>query len=146
MSDAVEAPDGWREFIVDDAFQTHNGPLFIADPFEASEEEPLRLGFRVAERHCGFPGICHGGMIATVLDNAVGRSVQKSCGVDGAPTISLHIEYLNAARQGDWVESRVRMLRKTRSLAFVDALLVGPKGPVAKASGIFKLPSGGASA
>ncbi len=141
MTDSVDVPEGWREFVVDDEFQIHNGPLFLADPFEGTEEEPLRLGFRVAEKHCGFPGMCHGGMIAMVLDNALGRSVQKGCGVDGAPTISLQVDFISAAKLGDWVESRVRLLRKTRSLAFVDATLIGPKGIVAKASGIFKLPT-----
>jgi acyl-coenzyme A thioesterase PaaI-like protein len=141
MSEAAGAPEGWREFVVEDPFQAHNGPLYIADPFDGSDDEPLRLGFRVAEKHCGFPGICHGGMIAMVLDNAIGRSVQKACGVSVAPTISLHVEYLNAAALGEWIESRVEVLRTTRSLAFVDALLVGPKGNLAKASAIFKLPS-----
>ncbi len=141
MSETLDAPAGWREFVVDDAFQIHNGPLFLADPFDGTDEEPLRLGFRVAEKHCGFPGMCHGGMIAMVLDNALGRSVQKACGVDGAPTISLQVDYLSAAKLGEWIESRVRVLRKTRSLAFVDATLVGSKGIVAKASGIFKLAS-----
>ena len=134
-------PDGWREFEVEDPFQEHNGPLYIADPFEGSDDEPLRLGFRVADKHCGFPGVCHGGMIAMVLDNAIGRSVQKACDVTAAPTVSLHVEYLSAALLGEWIESRVQVLRTTRSLAFVDALLVGPKGSVAKASAIFKLPS-----
>lgn len=141
MTENLRPPEGWREFAVDDAFQTHNGPLFIADPFEGSEEEPLRLGFRVAEKHCGFPGMCHGGMIAMVLDNAIGRSVQKACDVTVVPTVSLHVEYMNGAAIGDWIESRVRVLRTTRSLAFVDALLIGPRGVVAKASAIFKLPS-----
>lgn len=134
-------PAGWVEFAVDDPFQEHNGPLYVAEPFEATEEEPLRLGFRVAERHCGFPGMCHGGMIATVLDNALGRSVQKACGIDGAPTISLHVDYMNAARVGDWLESRVRILRKTRRMVFLDALLIGPAGIIAKGSGVFRLPS-----
>ena len=141
MTEIADAPDGWREFAVDDEFQMHNGPLYIADTFESSDEEPIRLGFRVADKHCGFPGMCHGGMIAMVLDNAIGRSVQKACGVSVAPTISLHVEYLSAAALGEWIESRVQVLRTTRSLAFVDALLVGPNGNVAKASAIFKLPS-----
>jgi acyl-coenzyme A thioesterase PaaI-like protein len=146
MTETAGPPDGWREFVVEDPFQAHNGPLYIADPFAGTEDEPLRLGFRVADKHCGFPGMCHGGMIAMVLDNALGRSVQKACGITVAPTVSLHVEYMNAAPLGDWIESRVRILRKTRSLAFVDALLVGQKGTIAKASAIFKLPSQQASA
>jgi uncharacterized protein (TIGR00369 family) len=141
MGEILGPPEGWREFVVEDPFQEHNGPLYIADPFAGSEEEPLRLGFRVAEKHCGFPGMCHGGMIAMVLDNAIGRSVQKACSVAVAPTVSLNVDYLNAAMLGEWIESRVRVLRTTRSLAFLDALLVGPKGTIARASAIFKLPS-----
>lgn len=136
-----QPPEGWAEFTVDDQFQTNNGPLFIATPFDGTDEEPLRLGFRVAEKHCGFPGICHGGMIAMVLDNALGRSVQKACDVTIAPTVSLHVDYMNAGRLGDWLESRVRILRKTRSMVFLDALLVGPAGTIAKGSAVFKLPS-----
>lgn len=136
-----QPPEGWVEFAVDDPFQANNGPLFVAAPFDGTDEEPLRLGFRVADKHCGFPGICHGGMIAMVLDNALGRSVQKACDVVIAPTVSLHIDYMNAAALGEWVESRVRILRKTRRMVFLDALLVGPNGIIAKGSGVFKLPS-----
>jgi acyl-coenzyme A thioesterase PaaI-like protein len=136
-----QPPEGWAKFAIGDPFQANNGPLYIAEPFEGTMEEPLRLGFRVAENHCGFPGICHGGMIAMVLDNAMGRSIQKACDVAITPTISLHIDYMNAASLGEWVESRVRLLHKTRRMVFLDALLVGPAGIIAKGSGVFKLPS-----
>src|SRR5688500_17676087 len=125
MSEAAGPPGGWSEFVVNDGFQTHNGPIYIADPFESTDDEPVRLGFRVLEKHCGYPGVCHGGWIATVLDNSIGRSVKIACQVEGAPTVALNIEYLSAALLGEWIETRVQVLRKTRILAFVDAMLVG---------------------
>jgi acyl-coenzyme A thioesterase PaaI-like protein len=40
---------------------------------------------------------------------------------------------------GHWIESRVRIMRRGRSIVFADVLLQGPKGPVAHGTTVFKL-------
>src|SRR3954469_10719713 len=126
----LAAPAGWSVLHPDDPFNRKNGPFFIADPFEATETEPARIGFRVGAHNCSFAGICHGGVIASVLDIALGQSIQRACGAAHTPTMSLAIDFVRRADVGEWLESRVRILKMTRSVAFCDTLLVGPNGNV----------------
>lgn len=135
----MNAPAGWRMLPFEDAYQEQNGPYFIADPFEASESEPMRFAFRVGAHNCSFAGICHGGMISASLDIVMGRSMARLCGVAHAPTVSMSVDFMRAANLGDWIESRVRILRRTRSMVFCDAMLMGPGGPVARGNAVFKL-------
>jgi uncharacterized protein (TIGR00369 family) len=134
------AGEGWAVLHPEDRFNEANGPFFADPVFEGTASEPARIGFRVRGHNCSFAGTCHGGVIASALDIALGHSAQAASGASHAPTISLSVDFLAAAKEGDWLESRVRILRTTRSLVFADGTLVGPDGPVARASGVFKIP------
>lgn len=135
------APEGWRQLDLGDPFLARIGPLFIADNFAGSADEPARFGIRIEAHHCSFAGAGHGGLIASVLDIALGRSTTALCEVPHAPTVTLTVDFLRAAMVGDWLESRVRILRRTRSMVFCDGTLIGPSGVVARANAVFKLPS-----
>ena len=134
-------PPGWRTIELDDPFNDRNGPFYIADPFDGGELEPARIGLRILRHNCSFAGVAHGGVLASVLDIALGQSIQTASGHRHTPTMSLVVDFMRKADLGDWLESRVRLLRMTRSVAFCDATLLGPHGPVARGSGVFKLPS-----
>lgn len=138
MPSDEEAPPGWRELRSDDPFNGHNGPFYFADSFEPEQFEVFRMGFRVSRHHCSCAGTCHGGVLAAVLDIALGQSAQRALEAGHAPTISLSIDYMRPASIDEWLESRVRVLKLTRSAAFCDGLLIGRHGNVARASGVFK--------
>lgn len=140
MSGAV--PDGFRPLDLGDPFLARIGPMYIAEPFAGDDDEPARFGIRIEPHHCSFAGTCHGGLIATVLDIVLGRSMTALCGVPHAPTMTITVDFLRVGKVGDWLESRVRILRRTRSVVFCDAVLLGPDGAVARANAVFKLPSG----
>jgi uncharacterized protein (TIGR00369 family) len=144
MKEHVEltgAPEGWLQLHSDDPFNQTNGPFYVKDGFAGDNIEPARIGFRVNSQNCSFAGICHGGVIASALDIALGHSAQTCTGARHTPTISLNVDFLAAASEGEWLESRVRIIRKTRRLVFADSLLVGQKGSVARATGVFKIPA-----
>ena len=130
---------GWTRLDLNDPFLDRVGPVFIADGFPATDLEPARFGVRIEPHHCNFAGICHGGMLATVLDIALGRSMAALIEGAHAPTVTLTIDFMRAAMLGDWLESRVRILRRTRSMVFCDAVLTGPGGTVARGNAVFKL-------
>ena len=60
---------------------------------------------------------------------------------DGAflPTISLQIDYLAPAAIGVWVQGEAEVLRMTRNMIFMQAIIKGDDTPIARVSGIFKL-------
>ena len=69
-------------------------------PFSRDEERRIVFGvFRLGERYQGAPGIAHGGIVALVLDEALGK-VSKFCGVS-AVTAELNVEYLRPVRIGE---------------------------------------------
>ncbi len=136
----MTAPAGWKLWDFQDPFQFQNGPYFYADPFEATAEEPIRFAFRVGPHNCSLAGnICHGGIIAASIDTFIGRNIARACNVEHLPTVSLSVEFMRAAELGHWIESRVRIMRRGRSIVFADVVLLGPKGPVAHGTTVFKL-------
>lgn len=134
-------PAGWKELHPEDPFNRCNGPYYVAQDCPLDVGEPSRLGFLVSEDNCNYVGICHGGQIGAALDIALGSAVQAATGASHTPTITLTVDFMRPALKGEWIESRVRLLRTTRSVAFIDGILIGPGGTVARASGVFKLPS-----
>ncbi len=129
---------GWS-LIDQGPFEILTGPLFRTT-LDLPPDEPLRIGFRVGPQHCNFNGPCHGGMISTFLDMALGLSMfEATKALPNSPTMTLTVDFLGAAMAGDWIESRTRVLQATYRTAFCDATAVGPNGLVARANGIFKL-------
>ena len=143
--DAVtdEAPppsDGWDAWDHGDPFEAANGMIFRARDFVPTPEELVRIGFRVGPRNCNFLGGCHGGLMASLLDIAMGRNVLAATGVAGAPTMSMTVDFVRGAVSGEWLESRARIIRQARRVVFCDSLLIGSAGITARASGVFSIP------
>jgi uncharacterized protein (TIGR00369 family) len=114
------------------------GPIYVSH--EALDPgEPVRFGFRVSQQHCNPRLVCHGGMLASMLDLVLACALLHSPGVKGPlPTISMTLDYLAPAHCGEWIESRVTVLRVGGSVGFAQALLHGPGGIVLRGSGVFK--------
>jgi uncharacterized protein (TIGR00369 family) len=141
-ADASDLPpdDSWTEFKPGGLgeFEGLTGTLYVSSV--KGDDEPIRIGFRVQPKHCNRHKFCHGGMIATFMDMALGSAMGAAIKPEGnSPTMTLTIDFLGAAMAGDWVESRSRLVHATFKTAFCDAIALGPKGPVARANGIFRL-------
>jgi uncharacterized protein (TIGR00369 family) len=105
------------------------GPLFERDGV---------LGLEVQERHLNAAGTCHGGLLATLVDSALGRAVRGELDEGGRPaTVSLTTDYLGAVEEGDWVEARAEVERLGGSLAFADCSLRVGEREVVRARAVF---------
>jgi len=83
----------------------------------------------VEHRHLNFNGIVHGGVMATILDTAMGGAVVSLLTEDEtAATTSLYVEFLRTARQGEVLTARGHVLRRGRHVAFAEGNLVGTEG------------------
>ena len=103
--------------------------------------EHLLLGFRVEEQHTNLGGVLHGGMLATFADTLLPYAAmyQALGGRRFLPTISLQIDYLAPAAIGAWVQGSADVLRMTRNMLFMQAIIAADETPIARVSGIFKL-------
>lgn len=131
----LAAPDGFVPFPQNNGFALLVGPLFVHPGRQA-------IGFRVESHHCNPLGICHGGMMMTVMDMAVGMAVNSAAQSPTFPaSINLAFDFLTPAQEGDWLESRVDFVHTTRRTGFANGYLTSPRGVVMRASGICKIPS-----
>ncbi len=132
-------PEGFHEFPFRDGFASHVGPIFIT-----MREGKAVLGFRVMPHHCNPAGICHGGMMMTVMDMAIGANVAVNAGVEVfTPTVNLTYDFIMPGRRGNWLESKFDWVHTTRRTGFANGYLMGPDGAVMRANGICKIPKKG---
>lgn len=74
--------ENWREFSDDGHF------MDLVGPFLVNEEESIRrIGIVVQPKHANWRGVVHGGMIATLLDRALGFTVGPHNDSGGQATI-----------------------------------------------------------
>jgi len=134
------APPGFVELPMfgTGGFNSLCGPLWVR-----VEGVKLVGGFRVETRHCNPAGNCHGGMLATFCDvhMALGTQFEHTLGTLILPTISLSIDYLAPTLKGAWVEAQVEIAKLTRGMVFASETITADGEPVARASGIYKIPS-----
>lgn len=123
-------------------FNTLIGPLF-----ERREGARYALGLRVEEKHTNSRGICHGGVLATLADLALGYAmIGKAEGPGeagrrrgGFVTVNLSIDYAGSAKLGEWIESDIEVQKIGTQIAFCSGYLVVGERRVVRASGVFAL-------
>lgn len=98
------------------------------------------VGLYVSQQHLNEGGVCHGGVIATLADYQT-LAVREQIGGDRFPlTISLHVDYLSAARLGDWLQSCMVIEKRSARMAFSNAQIVAGDNLVARSTAIYRLP------
>lgn len=109
-------------------------PVYMRD---GAPEQPV-FGLHVTSAHENMQGLAHGGMLATLVDGAVGYSIARARGVRlSQVTVSMTIDYLSSARPGEWLEAHVRINRMGRRMAFADCNLHAGGRHVVRASAVF---------
>ena len=103
--------------------------------------EQVSFGFVAQDRHCNPFGLVHGGWLSTLADLQMLMQAAHGSGLPTAKlvTVSLSVNYLGAARAGDWVESRAVIARQTRTLVFVEGRAFTPARPVIGMNGIYQI-------
>lgn len=106
--------------------------------------ETLTFGFVVAKQHGNSMGICHGGALMTLADIAAASWANMARGVvAGAPTINLSMDFISAARQGQWIEARLEGVTLKRLFGFSRGVIVNSRGEVARFNATFYFPDHG---
>ena len=127
------APQGFRLISRLSPFNALVGPLY-----ERRDGKEISVGLRIEEKHLNSRGICHGGLLATLADLALGYAMHaRSEGKTGFVTAQLAVDYAGAARLGDWIESAVEIQRVGTRLAFANCYLVSDGKRIVRASAIF---------
>lgn len=101
-----------------------------------------RCRLELTGNHLNRHGALHGGLSATLLDNAMGATASLTVDPGGrAPflTVALNVQYLAAAELGATVTATGRVTGGGRSLLFLEGALHDDAGRlIATATGVFK--------
>jgi acyl-CoA thioesterase len=94
---------------------------------------------KTTEDMANHSGFVHGGMISTLADSAMGRSLRTlKPGVVRAMSFDLKLNFVSAARPGETLRATARVVHAGRRTVVTDCRVEGRDGKlVATASGTF---------
>jgi len=108
--------------------------------YERRRGAEVSLGLRIEERHCNSRGICHGGLLASLADVALGyAALASSAGATSFVTVQLSMDFAGAAKVGDWVQSEALVQKTGARLAFANCYLMVGDTRIVRASAVFAL-------
>lgn len=104
-------------------------------------DETIKFGLLVSAQHSNTMGICHGGVLMTLADITAATGVNFERGVTaGSPTVHLSIDYIAAARLGQWLEASFEQVSIKRRFGFCSGGIYNSAGVVARFNGTFYFP------
>jgi uncharacterized protein (TIGR00369 family) len=99
---------------IPEGFEPHFRKSPFTDPWEPlyskRTDKAVIMGLRLAGPHTNARGLIHGGLIASLADNAMGYSCAQQMGnASSLVTIGLAVDFIGSAKVGQWlaVESDV---------------------------------------
>ncbi|MBC7984247.1 MAG: PaaI family thioesterase [Candidatus Obscuribacterales bacterium] len=126
-------------------FQPHFRKSPVTNPWEPlfsrQRDGGVDILFAVGEAHCNSRGFLHGGVLASLCDNAMGLSLAISL-ADKSPhivTINLSVDYMDSAKIGDAILIEPRVVRTGGSIGFCDALVTADGVLIARANASFRI-------
>ena len=115
---------------------THWEPIYAR-----TEASVFQLGIVIADAHCNTRGTVHGGVMATLADNACGLTLGMALGsgAKGIFTTSLAIDYVGPGKLGQRLEITPRVVKAGRASGVVDALITADGDVIARANASFRV-------
>lgn len=99
------------------------------------------IGLLVSAQHGNTMGVCHGGVLLTLADIAAASGVNLAKGLrGGAPTVNLAVDFIAAARIGQWIQADVQQAVARRRFGFCSGTIFNSLGIVARFNGTFYFP------
>ena len=132
-----------NETRIPEGFERHFRQSPLTDPWEPiyskRTAQAIVVGLRLAKPHTNSRGLIHGGLIASLADNAMGLS----CGVrlDGARlvTVSLAVDFIGTAQIGQWLAVESDVIKTGGTLCFAQCFVTADGVSVARANGTFRV-------
>jgi acyl-coenzyme A thioesterase PaaI-like protein len=95
------------------------------------------------DKHHNRRGVVQGGVLMTFADRTSGMTARYVSGKTSLATVQFDTQFVDAAKIGEILISKPRVVRATRSLIFMTTELTAGEHCVAMASGVFKIMNDG---
>ena len=125
----------FKQISLKQGFMKHNGGLL----FKNISETEYEFKSTISEYHLNAAKITHGGYLAAIIDAGAGTSAHRATGNSPCVTISLDLKFIGSSKIGDEIVGKVKILKKTNSLIFLNCELNCNNKIIASASGIWKI-------
>jgi len=116
-------------------FMKHLGGLDL----KRIDESNYEFTVQVKDIHLNTGKIAHGGFLSTIADTGMGTAAHRVAGDKRCVTINLDIKFISASMLGDNLKGNVKVLKKTKTLVFINCEIFNDKGIVISASGTWKI-------
>ena len=116
-------------------FMKHLGGLELKQISETQYEFIVE----VKEIHLNTGKIAHGGFLSTIADTGMGTAAHRVAGDRRCVTINLDMKFISAGQLGDKLKGDVKILKKTKTLVFINCEISNEKEIVVSASGTWKI-------
>lgn len=125
---------------VPDGFLPHDRASPLTAPWEPLwfRDADGALGLRIAEAHCNSRGMAHGGLIAALADNIMGIACFRAR-PSRPVTAGLSVDYLGAARVGQWLEFVPAVDKAGATLGFASCRITADGTLCARAHATFAM-------
>ena len=133
MDAATLEAEGWQLYPTS-GFMEQTGGFWTR-----RHEGVTESGFIVTPAHANENGICHGGMLMTLGDNALGFAVMEAIGGSSCATVQFQTQFVAAVKIGDFVACRPEIVRTTKTLVFIRGILTVGERIVASVDGIWNV-------
>ncbi len=107
--------------------------------FKKINEANFEFSIKIEEKFLNTGKIAHGGFIATIADTGMGNAAHIAAGNKRSVTINLDIKFISASKEGDTLIGKVEILKRTKTLVFINCNILNSNGIVATASGTWKI-------
>ena len=134
---AMTAPtrDGFRPLHSKSPFIIGLGVALFEHPVDRATRI---VGVEAGPAQCNSDGFVHGGFLLAFADFALSYGTFAADDRPPAITLSLSVDFLRAARSGDWLEMTVVARKLSSSVLFADSLIRVGEQAIARTSGVFR--------
>jgi|TARA_B110001452_G_scaffold253369_1_gene244009 uncharacterized protein (TIGR00369 family) len=124
-----------------DMDETNQGFMKYLGGLDLKKIDDLNYEFstEIREIHLNTGEIAHGGYLSTIADTGMGTAAHQVAGDKRCVTINLDIKFISVVQLGEKLVGKVKILKKTKSLVFINCEIHNKKGVAVTASGIWKI-------
>ncbi|MDO5678843.1 MAG: PaaI family thioesterase [Pelistega sp.] len=111
-------PYGFTPFDTKSRFVQLCGPMYE----KVFDDNTVALGLLLEEQHLNQLDLAHGGILMTLADNAMGRTLSfQSEWQSSYVTLSMNSQFMQSAQLGEFIYAKVSVTRKGRRLVFLES-------------------------
>ena len=103
------------------------------------DENNYEFKVKVQNIHLNTGKIAHGGFLSTIADTGMGTAAHRVAVDRRCVTINLKMKFKSISMLDDELKGKVKIIKKTKTLVFINCEISNDKGLVVSASGTWKI-------